>query len=84
MELKSQLEQTIVEGTEQCLREMQVAAPEAGMHPEDFLGPWRDIQKLVELAHIAESGLSNAAIERLLAVEQQANALYRKVDNELN
>lgn len=84
MELESQLERTIVEGAEQRLREMKAAAPEAEKHPEDFEGPWRGTWPLVELAHVAESGLSNAAIQRLLAVEQEANALYRKVDNELS
>lgn len=84
MELESQLERTIVEGAEQRLREMQAAAPEAEKHPEDFEGPWLGTWPLVELAHIAESGLSNAAIQRLLAVEQEAAALYRQVDNELS
>lgn len=84
MEFESQLERTIVEGAEQRLREMQAAVPEVEKYPEDFEGPWRGTWPLVELAHVAESGLSNAAVQRLLAVEKEANALYRKVDNELS
>lgn len=71
----TKLEQTILSLANGYLKEMEYHHDHLRTEVDDFLMCFQKLTALVEMAHLAESGLSEAATKSLLDIDQQAAKL---------